>query len=236
MWSGPRNISTAMMRSFENRPDTEVWDEPFYGCYLEKTGIPHPGASEIIEHHGSDDHEISIRCSNPGPEGQPVFYQKHMTMHLLPDMDRQWLGNVTNCFLIRKPELVASSYEKVRPDLTLFDLGFVQQAELFDFVIKITGEVPPVIDCQDFLFDPETMLRLICDRLQIPFRTDMIAWPAGKRDSDGIWGQYWYDKVWQSTGFEEYRDRRPVLSSDTAKIVEEALPYYDVLHQHRLGT
>lgn len=234
MWSGPRNISTALMRSFENRPDTAVWDEPLYGPYLYKTGIDHPGADEIIETCGSDWEPIAKRCLGNAPGNAPVFYQKHMTMHLLPDMSQDWIRNLTNCFLIRQPDQVVASYGKVRPDLTLEDLGYFQQARLYDYVIKITGSMPMVIDSKDFLMNPEKMLRAMCDQLGIPFRTEMISWPKGKRDSDGVWGKHWYDSVWDSTSFAAYQEKPLNLTDEQQAIANEAEPYYQVLHQHRL--
>ncbi|MEJ2177057.1 MAG: HAD family hydrolase [Gammaproteobacteria bacterium] len=234
MWSGPRNISTAMMRAFENRPDTEVWDEPMYGHYLYKTGIPHPGADEVIADQGINWQDIARRCLGNAPNNAPVFYQKHMTMHLLPEMSQDWVRGLTNCFLIRKPDQVVASYGAVRPDLTLDDLGFIQQAKLFDYVIKTTSTMPMVIDSKDFLLNPETMLRKMCERFDIPFRTEMIAWPEGKRDTDGVWGKHWYDSVWKSTGFAEYEERPLNLSPELQKIADEAEPYYQVLYQHRL--
>ncbi|NKB61135.1 MAG: HAD family hydrolase [Gammaproteobacteria bacterium] len=234
MWSGPRNISTAMMRSWESRKDTAVWDEPFYGHYLYKTGIPHPGAEEVIADQGTDWKAIAHRCSGSPQNGAPIFYQKHMTMHLLPEIDRSWLSNVTNCFLIRSPEEVVASYSKVRADLTLDDIGFVQQAALFDFVIKISGTIPIVIDSADFLTNPEDMQRLICQKLSISFRTEMIAWSKGPRNSDGVWAKYWYDKVCESTGFAEYTPGNPVLNDEQRAISDAAQPYYEMLHQFRL--
>lgn len=234
MWSGPRNISTAMMRAFENRPDTEVWDEPMYGHYLYKTGIPHPGADEVIADQGTDWEAIAKRCVGDAPNNSPVFYQKHMTMHLLPEMNQDWVRGLTNCFLIRQPDQVVASYGAVRPDLTLDDLGFIQQAKLFDYVIKTTSTMPMVIDSKDFLLDPEAMLRAMCDQFGIPFRTEMIAWPEGKRDSDGIWGKYWYDSVWKSTGFADYEEKPLNLSPEMQRIADQAEPYYQVLYPHRL--
>ncbi len=157
-----------------------------------------------------------------------------MTMHLLPEIDRSWLSNVTNCFLIRSPEEVVASYSKVRADLTLDDIGFVQQAALFDFVIKISGTIPIVIDSADFLTNPEDMQRLICQKLSISFRTEMIAWSKGPRNSDGVWAKYWYDKVCESTGFAEYTPGNPVLNDEQRAISDAAQPYYEMLHQFRL--
>ncbi len=234
MWSGPRNISTAMMRAFENRPDTEVWDEPMYGHYLFRTGIAHPGAEEIIADQGTDWESIAERCLGDAPNNSPVFYQKHMTMHLLPEMNQDWVRGLTNCFLIRQPDQVVASYGAVRPDLTLDDLGFIQQAKLFDYVIKTTSTMPMVIDSKDFLLDPDAMLRAMCSQLDIPFRTEMIAWPEGKRDSDGVWGKYWYDSVWKSTGFAEYEEKPLNLNPEMQQIADQAEPYYQVLYQHRL--
>jgi hypothetical protein len=235
MWSGPRNISTAMMRAFENRPDTEVWDEPMYGHYLHKTGISHPGAAEIIADQGIDWRDIAIRCQANSPNDAPVFYQKHMTMHLLPDMDCAWLRGLTNCFLIRRPDQVVASYGAVRPDLTLEDIGFIQQAELFDYVRKSTRKIPIIIDSRDFLLNPEAMLSTLCKHLEIPFSPEMLAWPAGQRESDGVWGKYWYDSVWKSTGFSRYIDKSLSLSPTFQGIADAANPYYEILYQHRLS-
>ena len=234
MWSGPRNISTAMMRAWENRSDCAVWDEPLYGHYLFKTGISHPGADEIIADQGHDWEDIVTRCTGEAPQKKPVFYQKHMTLHLLPGMDRSWLSKLTHCFLIRDPESVIASYAAVRDDPTLEDIGFVQQAELFDYVTDLTRAEPLVIDSRDFLLDPGAMLNAICAKLGLKFETSMLQWPPGPRKSDGIWGKYWYDSVWNSSGFSPYREKSPSLTSREMVIAEQARPYYQHLYQFRL--
>lgn len=234
MWSGPRNISTALMRAWENRDDCVVWDEPLYGYYLDATGIPHPGAAEVIADQGTDAAAIIDRCSGPIPDRKKIFYQKHMTLHLLPQLDRGWLSSLKNCFLIREPEAVIASYAAVRSEATLEDIGFVQQAELFEQVGEQCGEVPLVIDSRDFLIDPESMLRAICDRLGIEFQPQMLHWPAGQRDSDGVWAKYWYDSVWRSTGFVTWRERSYDLDPKNQRIASQARPHYEKLYQHRL--
>jgi hypothetical protein len=234
MWSGPRNISTALMRAWESRGDCAVWDEPLYGYYLEATGIEHPGAAEIIAAHGSDAAAIIARCRGEAPGGKPVFYQKHMTLHLLPELDRDWLGVLENCFLIREPEPVIASYSAVRGQATLDDIGFVQQAELFAEVSAMSGRTPPVIDSREFLLDPEAMLRALCARLGIEFEPAMLHWTSGPRDSDGVWGKYWYDSVWKSTGFAPYREKAVTLDARERKIAAAARPYYELLFENRL--
>ncbi|MFZ9036821.1 MAG: HAD family hydrolase [Gammaproteobacteria bacterium] len=234
MWSGPRNISTALMRAWENRDDCVVWDEPLYGYYLDATGIQHPGAAEVIADQGTDAEAIIAACTGEIPGGKAIFYQKHMTLHLLPELDRGWLTALVNCFLIREPEAVIASYAAVRSDLTLVDIGFVQQAELFEEVRSITGEIPLVIDSREFLLDPETMLRAICGRLGIEFSPQMLSWPAGPRDSDGVWARYWYESVWNSTGFAPYREKPCQLNPKDRAIASRARPYYEALYQHRL--
>ncbi|MDJ0778980.1 MAG: HAD family hydrolase [Gammaproteobacteria bacterium] len=234
MWSGPRNISTALMRAWENRADCCVWDEPLYGYYLAQTGIDHPGADEIIAAHGSNAHEIIARCRGPIPSGKTIFYQKHMTLHLLPDLERDWLRSLVNCFLLREPEPVIASYSAVRGGATLDDIGFVQQAELFDFVRELTGEVPAVIDSREFLQQPEAQLRALCAHVGVDFDPAMLHWPAGVRDSDGAWGKYWYDSVWQSTGFTPWLDKPVELSPAGVKTAAAARPYYEKLYAHRL--
>lgn len=235
MWSGPRNISTAMMRSWENRADTAVWDEPLYGVYLHATGSPHPGAAAVIAAQGSDWREVVARITGPVPDGKPVFYQKHMTHHLLPFIDRAWLGAVTNCFLIRDPREVLLSYRKRRETATLEDLGLPQQVEIFDWVVARNGAVPPVLDARDVLEDPERMLRLLCERLELAFTPRMLTWPAGPRASDGVWAPHWYDAVIRSTGFAPYRPRTAAVPAELEPVVAAGLPLYERLHAQRLG-
>lgn len=232
MWSGPRNISTALMRAFENRSDCVVWDEPLYGYYLSATGIPHPGAAEIIAHQGTDWQEITGRCAGEIPGHKTVFYQKHMTLHLLPEIDRQWMSSLCHCFLIREPERVVASYAAVREDLTLDDIGFVQQAELFDFVSETAGEIPLVIDSREFLLNPEAGLRRLCSRLGLEFENNMLTWPKGPRDSDGVWAKYWYESVWNSDGFAPYQEKPLLLRARDQLIADQARPYYEHLYQY----
>jgi hypothetical protein len=234
MWSGPRNISTAMMRAWENRQDCAVEDEPFYGYYLHKTGIDHPGADEVIADQGTDWQAIVERCIHNSPGNKPLFYQKHMTLHLLPEIDRTFLSSLTNCFLIREPEYVVSSYAAVRQNVTLEDIGFVQQAELFEYVKNISVETPLVIDSRDFLKNPRNMLTAICEKLHVDFDENMLKWPEGPRSSDGVWAKYWYESVWNSTGFTVYRQKPVKLDKQNKAISEQAQVYYDLLFEHRL--
>src|SRR4051794_10340830 len=192
MWSGPRNISTAMMRSWGNRPDTFVCDEPFYACYLQATGRGHPGAAEVIAQGETDFRKVIARLTGPVPNGKHIFYQKHMTHHLLPGIDRGWLGAVTNCFLIRDPAEVIVSYLKKNDDPTLEDIGFAQQAEIFDSVRQTIGGIPPVIDAHDVMENPERILGLFCEAIGVEFSETMLSWPAGLRETDGIWAKHWY--------------------------------------------
>jgi hypothetical protein len=232
MWSGPRNISTAMMRAFENRSDCEVWDEPLYGYYLSATGVQHPGAAEVIADQGTDWRDITNRCAGEIPAQKAIFYQKQMTLHLLPEIDRQWISSLNNCFLIREPERVVASYRAVRQDLTLADIGFVQQAELFDYVNETTGEIPLVIDSRKFLLDPEAGLHRLCNRLGLEFESGMLSWPKGARESDGVWARYWYDSVWNSTGFASYQEQPLSLKASDQLIADQARIYYEHLYQY----
>ena len=234
MWSGPRNISTAMMRAWENRNDCVVWDEPLYDYYLDATALPHPGADEIIAAQGTDWKAIVGRCSGDIPGDKYIYYQKHMTLHLLPEIDRGWMASLTNCFLIRQPEAVIASYAAVRSDATLEDIGFIQQAELFDHVCEMSGEIPIVIDSRDFLLDPQGMLKTLCTTLQIDFDSAMLHWCKGPRESDGVWAKHWYDSVWKSTGFAPYREPSLQLTGREQEIAERARPYYQHLYHHRI--
>src|SRR5881227_2644775 len=204
MWSGPRNISTAMMRAWDNRNDTVVIDEPFYAYYLKATGVDHPGADDVIATGQTDWRKIVAQLTGQPASGKRIFFQKHMTHHLLPEIDREWLGAVTNCFLIRDPREVIKSYVKKREDPALEDLGFIQQAEIFDFVRKHTTAVPPVVDARDVLENPEGTLRLLCKAVGVDFGKSMLSWPPGLRETDGVWAKHWYGEVAKSTSFQPY--------------------------------
>ena len=236
MWSGPRNISTAMMRAWGNRPDTFVCDEPFYAYYLEKTGRDHPGAQEVIAQGETDWGKVAAQLTGPVPNGKQVFYQKQMTHHLLPEIDRSWLGAVTNCFLIRDPAEVIVSYIKKSNDPTLEDIGFVQQAEIFDWVCARTGSVPPVIDAHDVLEDSEKILRLLCEAVGVSFFEEMLSWEPGLRDTDGIWAKHWYSEVATSTGFRKPApDKAAAVPERLREVHDRSLECYERLSAHRLG-
>src|ERR1043166_7982516 len=192
MWSGPRNISPAVVVAWDNRPDTFGGEEPFYACYLEKTGREHPGAGEVIAAGETDWRKVIAQLLGDVPNGKRIFYQKQMTHHLLPEIDRDWLGGVTNCFLIRDPAEVIVSYIKKNNDPTMEDIGFVQQAEIFDWVRAHTGTIPPVIDAHDVLENPGRILRLLCAAIGVEFTDAMLSWPPGLRETDGIWAKHWY--------------------------------------------
>ncbi|MDQ6624277.1 MAG: HAD family hydrolase [Verrucomicrobiota bacterium] len=235
MWSGPRNISTAMMRAWENRPDTAVIDEPFYAAYLARTKANHPGRKEVIAAGETDWRKVVARLtSDPISGGRRIFYQKQMTHHLLPEMERGWIAGLTNCFLIRDPSAVITSYLKKNADPALEDLGYVQQAEIFELVRRATGKIPPVIDARSVRKDPARMLRLLCEAIGVDFSEAMLSWPAGPRATDGIWAKHWYDEVERSTGFEPYVRKQEDVPDRLREIYVRCLEIYDALRQHRL--
>ena len=234
MWSGPRNISTALMRSWGNRPDTAVWDEPFYAHYLLRTGIEHPGAQEVIRHHETDWRQVVERIAGPVPEGKAIFYQKHMAHHMLPVIERDWLAGVTHAFLIRHPREVLISLARVVPRPTLDETGLPQQWEIFSEVKAKTGGIPPVIDARAVLENPSRQLRLLCESLGVPFLDCMLSWPAGPRVTDGVWAKHWYDTVIQSTGFEPYTPPAQALPSHLTEVLSSAETIYKRLYAYRL--
>jgi Sulfotransferase domain len=234
MWSGPRNISTAMMRAWGNRPDTFVIDEPFYAYYLEQTGKEHPGADEVIATGETDWRKVTARLTGPVPNDRRIFFQKQMTHHLLPDIDREWLNAVTNCFLIRDPREVIASYVKKRENPSFEDLGFVQQAEIFDYVLSRTNSIPPVVDAKDVLVNPEHALRLLCDAVGVEFSNSMLSWAPGIRETDGIWARHWYTEVAKTTSFRPYRERVHDVPERLAEVYDRCQKCYERLYQYRL--
>jgi hypothetical protein len=227
MWSGPRNISTAMMRSFGSRADTVVVDEPFYAHYLAVTGLDHPGRDAVLASQPNRWEDVAAALTGPLPAGVAVFYQKHMAHHLLPGMGRSWLAGLTHAYLIRDPAHVVASYARVRDEPTLADLGYPQQVEIF----RVYGG--PVVDAADVLRDPAGTLRRLCAALGIPFDEAMLHWPAGPRDTDGVWAPHWYAAVQASTGFAPYRPAPAEVPARLRPLVAAARPYYDELAAHR---
>jgi|TARA_B110000467_G_C18193471_1_gene407485 hypothetical protein len=234
MWSGPRNISTAMMRAFENRQDTVVTDEPFYAHYLHKTGLDHPGKDDVLASQSIDWEAVVNICTSEFSGKESIWYQKHMGQHNLEGCDLSWVLQVINCFLIRDPKEVIASYGRRFPVENERLLGYVQQAELFKMVEDETGETPPILDSKDILVNPKGMLKELCKRIGIPFSEKMLKWPAGKRESDGVWAPHWYNRVEESTGFKPYSEKEIELDDELIPIYEKCKLHYDTLWEKRI--
>ena len=233
MWSGPRNISTAMMRSFENRADCAVVDEPFYAAYLATTGLDHPMRDDVLAAQPQDWRAVADGLA--AADGL-VVYEKHMAHHMLPGFGLDWVKDCRNAFLIRDPAEVLASYVAKRGEVTLEDIGVVRQREIFEREADRLGKAPPVVRGADVTADPRGTLGKLCGALGIAFDEGMLRWPAGPRDSDGVWAPAWYDSVWRSTGFETpKREAYPPLPDDLRRIAEAARPHYEALLKHRLS-
>ncbi len=259
MWSGPRNISTAMMRAWDSRADTVVMDEPFYAAYLAATGLDHPMRAAVIAAHPTDWDAVARACAGQdgaesgageggvGDGGPGIVYQKHMAQHMIAQAPLGWMAHVRHAFLIRPPAEVAASFREKWQGMRADDLGFARQAELFDRVCDMTGRVPPVIEARDVLADPEGMLRALCAALAVPFDRAMLSWAPGARPTDGVWGAHWYETVNRSTGFAPPRPERaagdglrpgrgptPEMPGALRAIVEACQPHYERLAAVRL--
>ncbi len=236
MWSGPRNISTAMMRSFGSRLDCFVTDEPLYANYLQQTGVDHPGRDQIIEHHETDPAKVIDWLTGPIPGGNRIWYQKHMTHHILPQLDTGWFKQVRHAFLIRQPEAMLTSLTKVLGEVTLEETGLPLQADLYYRVIELTGSVPPVVDSKDVRTDPEGVLTQLCERLDIPWDPAMLSWNPGPRDTDGVWAPHWYANVEKSTGFAPFKPKDERVPESMKPLLGKAQALYDRLAEHRITT
>ena len=235
MWSGPRNISTAMMRSFEARGDTAVVDEPFYAAYLHRTGLDHPMREAVIASQSLDPRAVETLLLGPVPGAKPVWYQKHMTLHMLPGFGLDWMNRVRNAFLIRHPRAVLASYALKRASVTASDIGFVQQRELFEREADRLGAAPPVIDAADVLESPAATLERLCAALGISYVPSMLHWTAGRRATDGVWAPAWYLSVERSTGFDARGPRLDEpLPPRLQALADEAEPHYEALRSHRI--
>lgn len=225
MWSGPRNLSTAMMYSFGARADFAVMDEPFYAAYLHRTGADHPMRDEILQAHETDPNKVSLDCKRTGT---PHLYMKHMPHHMVGDFPMDWAEDCVHVHLIRHPARVIASYTAKREAPTLDDIGFVQQAHLFDALGGI------VIDSTDIRADPVKMLRKLCSAIDLPFDPAMLHWQPGPRAEDGIWAQHWYHAVHQSSGFAGAEGVLPVLEPTMTKLLDQAMPFYEKMKENAL--
>ncbi len=238
MWSGPRNISTAMMRSFGSRADCAVSDEPFYAAYLAATGLDHPMRDAVIASQPSDWRAVAKAMTGPAPGGKAVWYQKHMTHHMLPDYRLDWCDGLVNAFLIRAPEAVLASYAQKREgEFNLEEIGLPAQLALFERTAQRLGAAPPVVEGQDVLADPRGMLTALCSACGIGFDEAMLSWAPGRRPSDGVWAPAWYDAVERSTGFAPPRREAGFedLPDSLRPIAEAARPLYERLARHKLA-
>ena len=222
------------MRSWGNRADTFVIDEPLYAHYLKVTRAPHPGIDEVLAHHESDWRKVAESLTGPVPGGKAVFYQKHMAHHLLPETGREWLSRLTNVFLIRDPKEMLTSLIKVTPEPRVEDTGLPQQVELFERVREETGAVPPVFDSTDILDAPEPMLWKMCASVGVAFDPAMLSWPAGPRETDGVWAKYWYAEVEKSTGFRPFKAKDEPVPERLIPVYERCVELYDALSRHRV--
>ena len=237
MWSGPRNLSTAMMRAFSSRPDTAVLDEPFYAHYLRETGIDHPGREEVIAAYENDWRRVTDFITGPVPGGKSIWYQKHMAHHMLPHIDVQRLvvgGELTHTFLIRDPIEVITSYTKVHQEMTLAETGLPYQVDLLGRVKSATGKTPPVVDAKDVLLDPRRTLGKLCESLRIEFTEKMLTWPRGPHPDDGNWAPHWYESVYESTGFAKYHPKNEPVPQHLKQMCDHAIELYKTLAAHRL--
>lgn len=234
MWSGPRNVSTAMMRAWGSRADTAVTDEPLYAHYLEVTGLPHPARELTLARHDADWRRVTDWLSGPVPGGRAVWYQKHMTHHLTADVGRDWLDALTHAFLIREPAAMLVSLTEFIPEPRLADTGLPQQLELFERVSAERGR-PPVIDGDDVLRDPRAALSALCGALGVPFDDAMLAWEPGLRDTDGAWAGAWYDKVAATSGFSPPRDESVEVPARLRGLYSECAAIHHELARYKLA-
>jgi len=235
MWSGPRNISSALMRAFEARGDCAVVDEPFYAAYLQQSRVVHPMQEQVLASQPHDWRAVVDGLLGPVPGGARVFYQKHMTHHMLTGFGLDWLARLQNAFLIRAPEAVLASYVQKRAEVQLADIGVVRQRELFDRVAQRLGSAPPVVDGADVLAAPARVLSQLCAALGLDYTDAMLHWPPGRRATDGVWAPAWYSAVERTTGFEPAQPTAAKPLPDALRrIADAARPYYDAMAAHRI--
>jgi hypothetical protein len=223
MWSGPRNLSTAMMYAFAARGDCAVWDEPFYAAFLAASGSAHPMAETVMAAHETDPVRVAEACAAPPPDGHAHLYMKHMPHHMLPEFPLDWAEACVHAHLIRHPARVLASYSAKHAEVNYEEIGFDQQAAFFEM---FPG---PVIDSADIRRDPAAMLSRLCAEIGLPFTERMLSWRAGPKPFDGAWGPHWYGAVHRSTGFAPAEGPLPPVAPEHADHHARALPVYEAL-------
>ncbi|EPX84135.1 hypothetical protein ruthe_02345 [Rubellimicrobium thermophilum DSM 16684] len=227
VWSGPRNLSTALMYAFAARGDCACLDEPFYAAYLAATGLDHPLREAVLASQPTDPQAVARACAADAPEA--LIYQKHMVLHLLPHFPRGWMRDCDHVLLIRHPARVVASYARKRESPTAADLGFLQQERLWQEIADLTGRPPPIIAAESVRADPRGALSRLCAALDLPFTEAMLSWPAGPKPFDGVWAPHWYGAVHRSTGFEPPEGDPPRLEGAYARLAAEGLPPWERL-------
>ncbi len=231
LWSSPRNLSTALMYSFAQRPDTRVFDEPLYAHYLKTTGADHPGKEEILQEQENDGNTV-VRELILSPAEKPVMFFKQMTHHLV-QLTKDFLKETINIIYIRNPSQIISSYSVVRPDVTQADIGIQMQWELYQYLAE-KDKPAIVLDSGELLKHPEKVLTGLCEAIGIPFYHEMLSWTAGAKPEDGIWAKYWYSNVHKSTGFAKQETSNRELPQHLQALYAESKQYYDLLYQHSI--
>lgn len=234
MWSGPRNLSTAMLRSFGSRSDTFVSDEPFYGAFLKHSDADHPMRKEVIAAMDCDWQSVMASLQGPVPDGSPVWYQKHMWHHMVGTIGYDDFAGFAHAFLIRDPEHMIASYLRKRESAAFEDFGLERQAEFFEREADRLGHAPPVIDANDVLANPEGVLSRLCSALGIPWDPAMLSWEPGRRPTDGPWAPHWYAAVEASTGFGPPDTDAVELPDDAIRLADACRPYYEWFAKHRI--
>lgn len=231
MWSGPRNVSTALMYSFAQRPDTTVLDEPLYGHYLRTSGVLHPGREEVLESMTRPGSEVALEMCQ-SDFGNPVLFIKSMAHHLV-DLDLSFLDELHNILLIRDPRETLPSIVKQFPNPSLRDTGLKRQWELYQ-MLRDEGDNPIILDSREFLSNPESMLVKVCHLVDIPYYKEMLSWEEGPIKEDGVWAKHWYHNIHKSTGFKPYTPKNEPVPEHLIDLLEECDQYYQKLYKHSL--
>jgi Sulfotransferase domain len=231
MWSGPRNVSTALMYSFRQRSDTVVFDEPLYGHYLHVSGADHPGKDEVLATMNTKGQQV-VEDVLLAPCTKPIRFYKNMAHHLL-GLNQEVLAQMKNMLLVRDPREMLPSLAKQIPNPILRDTGLKEQVEILEVMLQ-RGQNPVVIDAKELLLNPKIVLQDVCQGLEIPFEDGMLSWPSGTKPEDGIWAKYWYDNVHASTGFGKYEQKQEAFPERLKPLLEECLPLYRRLNQYAI--
>jgi len=230
LWSGPRNVSTALMYSFANRGDVKVYDEPFFGYFLKHTGVWRPSRDEVLAQMEPDFDKVLEGVLKESKSKR--LFLKNMANHL-EGQEMASLKHYDNVILTRKPDSVIASFTRQIEQPTALDLCYAHQLQIIEY-LEQEGIPYLIVDSDDLRKSPVLELKRLSEFADLPFTDNMLRWPAGARPEDGVWAKYWYHNVHKSIGFMPFEDKQYAIPEHLQPLYETVYSQYQQIKAHQV--